>query len=808
VPPADIPTLVRIAQSFRADQLCLTAHCEQADKLDVQAFDPRVLRDRSHALLETLISRCPAEGGNCLVLASPVGLHFLDASCETDCEEDAISPLNSWAITSRSAPELLTRFQKVPAEVEAAAEGQLIGERLRALVSQGLLFYHAAVRLAQPRAQTSGSVKSVPSGSRWTAKSCRHPLRVRQLMDRAVRAMRSAISLNRASSTGTTPGVNALPLQSRFVLLLASACEFLADTFLAEDCHGNQQELLRQAHALRYLRRSSAYLTEYKQNGTMVLDDFDHSVRLLDERVVAKRTSAHLRLARLRHWQSWREDVPELRVVGASMRELDVAEELVLQPQRSATRNPTPHEGSLLASIAKTKADLFYELATLAASDGAEVNAQLKEYLEAQQQEMNESLQPVPVLRERWLQSTVSLTLRCIHHLASVPAEIVDELILQARALLARAYGDLGRFYAATGRFTKAMTHAKQGIELFVATKDNFHASVLQLWLCRLQLRLAIRQAAKTGGDGLDDSALLRGLSADKGEDAACTQAIASLRKVLQGIRQSDDADKTIEQEAHTLLGRVLLRQGLARLARSAPFAAVCRLCEEDGVLPATLELLQASGVVGVDSVRESLELMLQASQCFRDAGSALGGVAHSCLAAAYFVGRQDPRAQRLTQTHCQHAMEHFKKEREADAVTLSLLLAVPLLDAKVARRCGSSKSGVSVRFADERAVAALCDVALECRRQAACTSSQRVKDDDEERVPRMLFEELPLVTYVKQELGDLLVRLLKGEQREEGPARELKGLYCSLLNAWHTDAGEAEALTAMRDHMHSIASF
>merc|ERR1712110_1306727 len=105
-------------------------------------------------------------------------------------------------------------------------------------------------------------------------------------------------------------------------------------------------------------------------------------------------------------------------------------------------------------------------------------------------------------------------SLRGLHQLSTLPDEIVGELQVQARVLLARAYGDLGHIYASTGRYTKAMTHAKQGIELFNATKDKLHAATLQLWLCRLQLRMALPKTAAResgpAGDGLEDSALLQ----------------------------------------------------------------------------------------------------------------------------------------------------------------------------------------------------------------------------------------------------------------------------------------------------------
>ena len=173
--------------------------------------------------------------------------------------------------------------------------------------------------------------------------------------------------------------------------------------------------------------------------------------------------------------------------VGLSAKELDLAEALV------ASRSPPgPYECSLLASISKWKAEHWAQLASHLLPS-AEAAPEVYAYLEAQRGA--EPPQPWPTHCERWLQSTVSLCLRAMHQLAAVPVDLAQELRLQARGLLARAYGKLGSLYASTGRLTKAMTHARQGVELFNATRDACEAAKLQLWLCRLQLRMALPQA-------------------------------------------------------------------------------------------------------------------------------------------------------------------------------------------------------------------------------------------------------------------------------------------------------------------------
>jgi len=920
---AEIPLLSHIAQAYSSDRRCLAAgavtqqgtpDAVQDAELGVRAFDPRALRERSHALLEMLLDRCNHDGGHCLVVPGPRGLDFLDASGRVGEEEDeegetAVSEL---ALALRvDLGELLVTpadaaaggIATTPLMGEAASvagvpepeESQAVRlrDRLRrAHVTQALLMYHAAVRLAQPRLPASaghGEVKGVPIGSRWTAKSCRHPLRVRQMMLHAVRAIRAAAAAGRepagvvSGGPPSTDGSSTPPLHRRFLLLLASACEFLADSFLAEDSLGDDAlDVSRYLTALRHLRQSCKYLAEYLASpvGGGDNEDFAQSVRRLEERVLAKRTNAHLCLARLRQRQPWRDAEPGFRAIGQALQELDAAEELVAQPPRSAQphRPPGPQESSLLASISKWKADLLHELASLAmpgAVPGAEVEPRLREYLEAQQRETQEQPQPLPAQCERWLLSTISLSLRGLHQLGALPSEVTEDLQLQARERLARAYGDLGHIYASTGRYTKAMTHAKQGIELFVATKDKLQATKLQLWLCRLQLRMAVPQAAPavpSAAGVLEEPALLRGLSAASGtQDAACAQVVQALQRVLKSLEIHDAAEQAVQCEGQRLLGRVLLRQGLTRLAHSAPFCAVCRLCEDDSVLPGILELLQAAEVTSLDGAKEAVELLLQAKACFRDTGDHhLGGIVHSCLAAVYYYCRQDARVQRLALTHCQHALEHLGDanasepggsephgehagEQEAAAAPAAdcdlapLILAMQVLQAKVLRR-GGPKGGPS-HSQDARAMVLLCDVALQCCQRPPTEVEARSggvakdvhgalepgspgggggpseseeglqggpggrtdKEEAEELVRTVVLasdeQKLSLMTYLKQELSDVLLKLLRGNERQDGPGRELKSLYCSLLTAWHSDTGQAQALTAVRMHAQSIVT-
>lgn len=874
VAAADIPFMRDVVKSFRperkflADAAGVMGEATGADapsgEASAKAFDPGALKEVSHALLDRLLERCGHDGGHCMVVAGLLGLNLFGSPVvgSDDEELDELEPraegptengtCSDVSFTLALRPEVQTWTATHPLAVgharTATGRPSLLDRFQRGHVTQALLMYHAAVRLAQARQPAKGStapgaVKGVPIGARWTAKSCRHPLRVRQMMLRAVRALQAATTVDHQniqpsplkeeqapprSDSGTTA---ARPLKSKYVLLFASASEFIGDSFLAEDSHDDEAlDVPRYLSALRHLRNSSKYLAEYASSVEEPAsdgEDFAQSVKRLQERVVAKRANAHLCLARIRQRQLWREGDASLRTVGAAMRELDEAEELFAKPA-GAGQPPRqcqhgPHESSVLASIAKWKADLLLELTTLCASIGsaaagdasaAEVDARVREYLEAQQREMGEAPQPIPLQHERWLQLIISLCLRSLHHLASVPSELSGDLQLQARALLARAYGDLGHVFASTGRFTKAMTHAKQGIELFTATKDQVHAAALQLWLSRLQLRLALPQAASAcldaHGDGLE-VALLQGLSAGGGpEDAVCSQVVAALQRALRSLDTSAVADQALQRDGHALLGTVLLRQGLTRLARCpAPLCAVCRLCEEDSSLSSTLGILQALENCSTELAREAAEMMIQACSCFQNgANAALDGMAHACLAAVYFCSRQDPRMQRLVVTHCQHALEQFAKiantfanERRGHATTYSLAslvrLAVQLFEAKTSRRAGAG--GKAPRGGEARSASALCSITLRC-----CEGHTAPGDAGDEaagagfKIP--MEQRSPLKAYLRQELNDILLRLLRASELHDEVKKDLKASYCALLTAWHADAGQVEALESMRD--------
>lgn len=441
---------------------------------------------------------------------------------------------------------------------------------------------------------------------------------------------------------------------------------------------------------------------------------------------------------------------------------------------------------------------------------------------------MNESMQPPATQCERWLQSTVSLCLRSLHQLAVVPNEVASELQLQVRALLGRAYSKLGRLYASTGRFTKAMTHAKQGIELFNATKDKLEAAKLQIWLCRLQLRMAVPQAASytrsTDCHFLDkDPGLLSGLSAAAPtEEIALQQVVQQLQKALSALDSTAAPENQACSEGQVLLGKVFFRQALVRLAKAgAPLKACGRLGEEaseDAIFVSALDILESEAKLGQSGkedsiVKEAMERLHQAATCFRSADAPVPCCSvHACLAFVYFcTAGADSRLQKLAVTHCQHSLDQWTASPVAER-SEALGVATKLLEAKAARR--TVQKGRPAWAGDAKAASLLCEVAISRLSSGPelpktggdeavfqVSESSQGSHSREERMRNALLstgeDQGACLMYVRQELSAVLLRLLKACDQDD-VGRDLKAAYCSLLTAWHEASGQVEALTAV----------
>jgi len=344
-----------------------------------------------------------------------------------------------------------------------------------------------------------------------------------------------------------------------------------------------------------------------------------------------------------------------------------------------------------------------------------------------------------------------------------------------------------------------------------------------------------------------------------------------ALRRMVKSLdSHGDAAECATRAEGNVLLWRLLFRKALTLFQGVAPFRVLARLCDSQSALANTLDLLQSreppDPKTVCDAVKEATDLLQQASATFEEAGSclSLSGAAHMCLAAFYFCISQDQRSLKLSLVHCQKAIQYLPNAEVAAGGFLWLRLSAQLLEAKCLCR-GGGRGGFP-HGAESRAAAALCEVALAVYQPptdaqqpltsepgshgpspcgantgkssevgsldgrtsitgASSGSAPRETHDGDKASSvaadrkvqkqdpaRCLFQNQSLLVYLKQELNDLLLRLLKANDRNDSAGKEmkseLKGLYCALLTAWHQDQGQAaHALSALRDKMLRISN-
>lgn len=94
----------------------------------------------------------------------------------------------------------------------------------------------------------------------------------------------------------------------------------------------------------------------------------------------------------------------------------------------------------------------------------------------------------------------------------------------------------------------------------------------------------------------IKDRDLLSGIpAATAAEDTALRQVVQQLQKSLNALDSEVAEERHVHADGQALLGRVILRQALVKLAKTpAPFNTCGRLCEEELSLLSALELLQA----------------------------------------------------------------------------------------------------------------------------------------------------------------------------------------------------------------------
>eukprot|EP00438_Fugacium_kawagutii_P007200 Skav216233 [mRNA] locus=scaffold1994:9252:13075:+ [translate_table: standard] len=144
-----------------------------------------------------------------------------------------------------------------------------------------------------------------------------------------------------------------------------------------------------------------------------------------------------------------------------------------------------------------------------------------------------------------------------------------------------------------------------------------------------------------------------------------------------------------------------------------------------------------------------------------------------------------------------------------------ALRVAIRLLEAKVTRRStqkGPGQSSSPSWTSDAKVASILCEVALSRFQWLSSTQVSRAVDGEPEldqcspsdRVRDVLLcddlsgETAQFMTYLKQELSNTLLRLLKVTDLQDTVLRRFKALYCSLLTSWHAESGQVDALTAL----------
>lgn len=292
---------------------------------------------------------------------------------------------------------------------------------------KALLYYRAAVRLAQGNKRVNLDAGEVPQGVRWTALSMGAPLRVRQYMSKAL---------------------NAAP--ENFTLLRASALEFHADSYLALPGTTIDEKEASLCEVLRSLG-----------NALELLSDDDES-RNMSKRLVSKSINAQIMLAKLyQHAPTPRFGDALARVDQALSMETNVL---------------------LCASFSHLKAMLLREFVCQVqnASD-ADMPFLLDQARIGRVDEYEPKLDP-----ERWLSTSVTLCLKAVRLAESHP--LAQTVISNAKSTLALSYMGLGHVYARTMRYTKCQILAKQGIELFSATGDWEQVLKLQVWQGKVRL--------------------------------------------------------------------------------------------------------------------------------------------------------------------------------------------------------------------------------------------------------------------------------------------------------------------------------
>ncbi|CAE7347312.1 EDRF1 [Symbiodinium microadriaticum] len=103
---ADIPHLEEIAKAYRVDE----QRCLVDEDASSSAFDPTVLREASHSLLEALVHRCDRDGGHFLLVPGPLGPRlFAGPEPDDECEDEVSRVPGLLTLPSLSLSSLCSR---------------------------------------------------------------------------------------------------------------------------------------------------------------------------------------------------------------------------------------------------------------------------------------------------------------------------------------------------------------------------------------------------------------------------------------------------------------------------------------------------------------------------------------------------------------------------------------------------------------------------------------------------------------------------------------------------------------------------
>jgi len=695
----------------------------------------------------------------------------LNRFCE-DLWSDSASSVPTELATPRKmhSPSRSDSISSSP-EIERS-EGMLVLH----LRTKAMVFYHAAVSLVNASreedcAESPGAEKAIPAGAlQLGTGGCRKTrMRVRRLLMLSIHALLALKPL-------------APRWRERFALTTASACEFLADTFLAQrdavdgvipvgDIHQAERERL--FTALRYLFKCQSYLEECVEAVPFLRTA--STVSRFQGRVARKTAALHQSLCKLAESTPAPAPAPEgTKCLGAALYHLHASLMAV---------QALPDDGQFslfLSSLYHWMAALHAELAKLAKLPGAEDYFATQKSLYANGLDGNSNPRTVYELGscamtellpnvEAHLNFSISLSLRCLRRLGELHSKETDEkkqsVWRQSLDLISRTYFELVAHFGASGRFTKALTTCNVGLQLFKASDDPLNEAKLLLWTVRLKLRgnNTWSWCPWSPLPNASDEEPLEALP--QFQMTVYEQCVAHLKDVVQLLSTPKEVANATPEDLASLkavagrrLGYVQVRLAMSRLqAGQLPAARLQGFISEGACIEAAVALWKSDGYMPSEDEKPAMELILRALEVFdRDPDCAGLCGAVNLFATAVYTSRA------LAKAPAEARIEVKLAERHSDRALASASGSHPrTFAARVVKACLARHLRRGPEAARE-----LCRAAL--------------------ALPATVGEEA--WNFLRAELMNLLLRLLKDRKSAE-EKHEIKDRTNSLLKAW--DMGE-----------------